>query len=98
MNRFHQARQVDVPQEFNHRAWAHLSICAAVVAQRYSTSLQSKTLEVMGLNPAAGCWAFFFSTLSCQQCILNSGPSQRCNTTDFPIKICLAVQLEANQA
>ena len=58
-------------------------------------TLLSKTLEVMGLNPAR-CWAFFFSSLSFQLWVLYSSPPQRCNTTDFPIKICLAVQLEAN--
>ena len=38
---------------------------AAIVVQRSSTRLWSKTLEVMGSNPA-GCWAFFllFSILS----------------------------------
>ena len=36
--------------------------------------------------------------LSYQKCILNSCPSRRCNTTDFPLKKFLAVQLEANQA
>ena len=43
--------------------------------------------EVVGSNP-----------LSSQKCILNSGPSRRCNNTDFPIKIYLTVQLEAKQA
>ena len=69
----------------------------AVVAQQHSTRLQSKTLEDLGLNPAR-CWAFFFSSLSNQLCVLNSGPSQRCNTSDFPIKIGLAMQLETKQA
>ena len=54
----------------------------------------SKTLEVVGLNPT-GCWAFFFSSLSHQYSVLNSGPLWRFDITDFPIKICLAVQLEA---
>ena len=52
------------------------------LGQWYSTSLQSKTLEDVGSNPD-GCGAF--SSLSYQQYILNSGPSRRCNTTDFPI-------------
>ena len=46
-----------------------------------------------GFNPA-GCWAFF-SSLSSQWCVLNSGPLRRYSTSDFPIKLCLAVQLEA---
>ena len=36
---------------------------AAVVALRQSTRLQSKTLEVVGSNPAS-CWAFFLSSQS----------------------------------
>ena len=40
--------------------------------------------EVLGSNPS-GCWTFF-SSLSHQWCVLNSGPSRRCNSTDFPIK------------
>ena len=31
--------------------------------------------------------SFFFSSLSSQQCVLHSGPSRRCNTADFPIKM-----------
>ena len=49
--------------------------------------------EVVGSNPT-GCWAFF----SDQQCVLNSGPSGRCNTTAFPIQLYLATQLEVNQS
>ena len=30
--------------------------------------------------------------------LLNSGPSRRCNTTEFPTKISLPVQLEAKEA
>ena len=36
-----------------------------------------------------------FFLLSYQYCILNSGPSRRCNTIDFLLKICSVVQLEA---
>ena len=52
--------------------------------------------EVVGSNPDR-CLACFLFSIN-QQCAFNSGPSRRCNTTDFPIKICLAWQLEAHQA
>ena len=51
--------------------------------------------EVVGSNPAR-CWALF-SPLFSHYCVLNSGHSRRYNTSDFPIKISLAVQLEAKQ-
>ena len=40
--------------------------------------------EVVGSNPA-WCWAFL-SAISSHQCVLISGPSKRCNPTDFPTK------------
>ena len=36
---------------------------------------------------------FLFSHLSYQLCLLNPGPSTRWNSSDFPIKICLACSL-----
>ena len=63
--------------------------CSTVVERSY-------TLEVVGSNSAM-CGPFFFSSLSYQYCV-NLSPSQTSNTTDFPVKICLAVQLEAKQA
>ena len=49
--------------------------------------------EVMGLNPEV----LGFSLFSISS-VLNSGPSWSCNRTNFSIKICLASQLEVNQA
>ena len=52
----------------------------------------------MGLNPT-GCWAFFssllFSFLSTVHPL--SGPLQRCNITDFPIKYALPCSLMRNK-
>ena len=55
---------------------------AAAVAQWYSTHLQSKTLEVVGLILAL-CWALLF-TVSPSVVHPLSGTSRKCNTTDFP--------------
>ena len=63
----------------------HYHVGAVVVAQEVEHTPASKNLEVMGSNPAR-CWAFFLSSLSYQECVLNSDPSQRCNTSDFPIE------------
>ena len=41
--------------------------------------------------PGAGLFSLFYPLNSAS---LNSGPSQRCNIADFPIKISLALQLE----
>ena len=59
---------------------------AAVVAQRETTRLVTEIWWVEIL-PDAG---LFSASLSSSKCILNSGPSRRCNTT-------LAMQLEANR-
>ena len=39
--------------------------------------------------------AFFFSSPSYPE---SGTQSQQCNTTDFPLKLCLAMQLEVTQA
>ena len=44
----------------------------------------SHNREVMDSNPARY-WAFF-SSQSWQDCVFNSGPSLRCNTSNFPIQ------------
>ena len=54
----------------------------AAVAQQQSTWLETESSWV-GIPPGTG---LIFSSLSSQQCILHSGPSKRCNATDFPTK------------
>ena len=68
------------------RISAHGSSCSTAVDQR------SKTLEVVGLN-SARCWAFSSLLYPISSASLHSGPSWRCNTSDFPNKICLAMHL-----
>ena len=53
-------------------------------------------LEVLSSNPPDA-RAFFLISYR-RQSVLNQVPQQRCNTTDFPVKICLANLLEAKQA
>ena len=64
-------------------AWLQWSHCAG---SGCSTAVERRprNREVVGSNPAR-CWAFFSSLFS-QWCILNLGPSKRCNTPDFPTK------------
>ena len=72
---------------------------AAVVAQRQSTGLFDKTLEVAGLKPA-GCWAFFFHfypSVGCHFLVPQRG--QLITLIIFLHKnLCLAMQLGAKQA
>ena len=66
------------------------SSCSAAVSAHLVT-------DMSWVRFPAGCLAFF-SSLSSQYSILNSGPSRRCNSTEFPSKIYLAKQLEAKPA
>ena len=60
--------------------WIKMVRGAAVVAKK-----KSKTLEVVGSNPAE-CWTFFFSFLFYQLCVLNSDPSRKIKISYLPIK------------
>ena len=56
-------------------------------------SLHSETLEVVGLRKSCRVLFYFLPYLISSEPLI-----QRCNTTNFSIKICLAMQLEAKQA
>ena len=64
---------------------------------RRAHACRAKLLRLwIRILPGAG--LYFVSSLPYQPCVLDSGPWRRCNTSDIPIKICLAMQLEAKQA